>query len=1572
MFRTVTFSMVPVLCLMSASADDTHQLHSFSRQELTDIYYSEGATAGDINGDGNVDLVYGPHWYAGPDFAVANEIYPATPQPRKGYADHFFAWVHDFDGDGHNDVLTAGFPGTPGFVYRNPGPGNLDQLWQKHQVADQVSNEAPQFEDVTGDGIPELVCTRDGHYGFYIPNADAPLQPWNFNSISDAFAPKPFGHGLGVGDVNGDKRQDMLARDGWFEQPDSVTPNGNWKFHKFPFAPASADMFAYDVDGDGDSDIITCLSAHNFGLAWYENTATNSDGDITFKQHVLMNDKPEDSPYGLVFSEPHAVKLVDINGDGLKDIITGKTYWSHHAQSPMWDAGAVVYWFELHRGENGSVDFVPYMADGEVGIGRGLTIADVNDDGLPDIVTGGMVGGNVLLHSVEEVSDQEWKEAQPRRTVAIADGLEPLAAAANMTVPPGFNVQLAAGEPMIHQPIAMCFDHKGRLWVAEAHTYPIRAADGEGKDKILILEDTDHDGVFDKSKVFIEGLNLVSGLEVGFGGIYVGAAPYLMFIPDRNGDDIPDAAVAALPSGQSSGVSVAQTELQFPRDVPAGATVLRDGFGWHDTHETLNAFIWGPDGWLYGCHGVFTHSKVGRPGEPDEARVPVNASVWRYHPTKDIFETFMNGTSNPWGVDFNDNGQAFLTACVIPHLWQVIQGARYHRQGGRHFNPYTYDDIKTIADHAHYVGNIRDHAWWGHEPNAAGGTLAAGGGHAHAGAMVYLGDNWPEKYRNRIFFNNIHGNRVNEDILERVEGESGFVGHHGTDLLLANDHYFRGINLRYGPDGTVYLIDWYDKNACHRANPEIWDRTNGRVYRISWGDVTPESFDASEWSELKLLAAHEHRNEWYVRMARKQVMQNGCSPEMVNAYWEMVADVQRPVDRRLRYLWTLHAIGGLTAERVATLLQDKQEYVRAWAIQLELEDKQLAPELLPQLAAMAESEPSAVVRLYLCSALQRLPLQQRWPIAMGLASRSQDADDHNIPLMLWYGVEPLVPTDPERAMDLARKTQIPLLERYIVRRASAQNDTIAAVVATLGGVSDTATQLLLMQEMLAAFEGRVGIPMPGSWKATYDHLASSDQQSIRDKADQLAIIFGDQRVFPRMRHLLADASQSNDRRRQALDVLVRGRDKASGDVLLSESVLGNADLRAPAIRALASLGGDSVPSVLLAAYQRLDAATRRDVVGTLVSRPEWTAALLTSIGSGTVPTSDLHAFHVRQIQSFDNTDLNELLTKHWGAVRETSADRKQQIADWKGKLTPAVMKKAHTGNGRRMYVKTCQNCHRLFGEGGQIGPDITGSNRANMDYVLENILDPSAVVGRDYQMTVLVLQDGRVINGLLKLETDSALTVQTINDKLVIPRDEIEERVASKISIMPERQLEPMALDDVRDLIAYLRSPSQVAIAGPPSVIESTTGKVADAIEGEEMAIVDKTAGDAGTQKMNGFSKDRWSGNDQLWWRGARPGDRLSLELSVPATGTYVVDLVLTKARDYGIVKISIDDQLLEGAFDLFNSPDVITTGVLSWPDINLTEGKHRLTFEIVGANRDAVKSFMVALDYVRLRPMEQ
>lgn len=1561
--------------------------------KLDDVFFAEGATAGDIDGDGNADVVSGPYWFAGPDFKQRHTIYAAKPFDPHGYSDNFFSYVDDINGDGNADVLVIGFPGAAAHWYENPGKDAVrgeSAVWKKHLVIDIVDNESPTYADITGDGKREIICSRDGYFGYARPIEGEPTKPWQFIPISDKSAGGRFTHGLGVGDVDGDGRIDLLEKTGWWKQPASLDGNPIWEKQPFEFSgPGGAQMFVTDVDGDGLPDVITSLEAHGYGVVWYRQLRI---GDrIGFEPHVIVGKQPADSPYGVVFTQPHALTLADINGDGLPDLVTGKRWWAHGPKGDAEpNAPAVVYWFELRRrgeGEQGPpAVFIPHLVHDDSGVGTDVQTADLTGNGRPDIIVGNKRGTFIHRQSEQPLAAGEanriepvasWDAAIPKkmpRGGADFGGLKPEAARDAMTVPPGFSVDLVAAEPRIHQPVAFTFDTEGRIWVAEAHTYPIRAAEGAGADRIVILEDTNADGNFDSRKVFIEGLNLVSGLEVGFGGVWVGAAPNLLFIPDRDGDDVPDSA----------------------------PITLLDGWGYQDTHETLNAFNWGPDGWLYGCQGIFTHSNIGKPGTPDVERTPFNAGVWRYHPVRHEFEVFANGTSNPWGVDFDDHGQALITACVIAHSFHMVQGGRYQRQAGRHFDPYTFDDIKTIADHVHYAGNIGDHAWWGrNEPVEDDATSLAGGGHAHCGAMIYLGDNWPKSYRNTLMMANIHGNRINLDHPRR-DG-SGFILSHGRDVIFANDPWFRGINLRYGPDGSVYLIDWYDPNACHRSSPDIWDRTNGRLYRVRYGDIKPSLIDLAGEDDGALFELHEHENDWFVRAARRVLQarhtvleatpdakgdsgSSASKASLRSGLWRRVVDANRPSDRRLRYLWTAHVIQPINDQEVVLLLSDVDPNVRAWALQLSTDRPMgsgpaektvdaaggmlLTPEVLAAAVHLTNTEKSPRVRLYLASLLQRVAITQRWELAEGTVRDADNAIDKNIPLMVWYGIAPLVAEDPSRAIDLAAATQIPLVRQFIYRRAGMDPKLLAPLVAKLadGVAPPIAKEMVAELRRGAEHWGR--IQPPPRWSDVVAKLASTEDADVRQAVRFLSITFGDASIFPMLRAAAIDSAQPIAARRESLAALAQGRDPEL--LALAMSLVDDPAIRGDAIPLLARFDSDKVANKLLAAYASWPAENRRAAIDVLISRPPLAHRLLDAIADKQVSGTELTALHVSRIGQLGDEGLVERLGQLWGTVRPTSEQLRGEIEKLAKTLTPAVIQKSDKFHGRELYAKSCGQCHKMFGEGGKLGPDLTGADRGNIRYWLENILDPNAVVGKDYQTLTALTDDGRVITGLLREETDVAIVLEDAEKRVTLPRSEIESLAPTSKSLMPEGLLQSLTPDQIASLVAYLQSPGQVPLPGQIPPIDPKSGTVPGAIEGEAIEVLAVSGGQAIEQAMGGFKADSWSGNSHLWWTDGKPGDQLTVGFPAPTAGDYEIMVVLGKAVDYGVVSARVNDFEPTGPIDLFNKPDVITTGPLSLGKYKLESGTNRLQFILGSPNPAAIPRNMVGIDYLYLIPVSQ
>src|SRR5688572_24849066 len=323
------------------------------------------------------------------------------------------------------------------------------------------------------------------------------------------------------------------------------------------------------------------------------------------------------------------------------------------------------------------------------------------------------------------------------RTIIAADAPAAIPverALSSIRLPEGFRATLFAGEPDVVQPIAMTTDSRGRLWVIECLSYPAWTTNKSGSDRVSIYEDLNNDGRFDKKTVFWDKGRNLSGIALGFGGVWLCSLPELIFVPDRNADDKPDRE----------------------------PDVLLDGWDLGIQHNVFNGLTWGPDGWLYGCHGILKTSYVGKPGIPKEDRVAINCGIWRFHPTRREFEVVAHGTTNPWGIGFDEFGQMFVANCVIKHLFHIIPGARYERMFGQDFSPYAFELIPSIADHIHWAGG-----YWNTEGAENPANDLFGGGHAHCGTLVYLGETWPEKYRNTFFTINTHVHRLDNDLLER-------------------------------------------------------------------------------------------------------------------------------------------------------------------------------------------------------------------------------------------------------------------------------------------------------------------------------------------------------------------------------------------------------------------------------------------------------------------------------------------------------------------------------------------------------------------------------------------------------------------------------------------------------------------------------------------------------------------------------------------------------------------------------------------------------------------------------------
>jgi putative membrane-bound dehydrogenase-like protein len=944
-----------------------------------------------------------------------------------------------------------------------------------------------------------------------------------------------------------------------------------------------------------------------------------------------------------------------------------------------------------------------------------------------------------------------------RRPVATSAALTPAGTAAALRVPAGFRVEVITGEPRVVQPIAYTLDDRGRLWVVENTNYP--ASPGQPKDRILVLEDTKGTGVFDKETVFWNKATFTSGIAVGFGGVWLGSPPNLLFIPLKDGD-------APSPAGEPE--------------------ILLDGWEMTDTHETLNNFIWGPDGWLYGTQGIFNRSLVGKPGCAPAERIVVDSAVWRFHPKRRVFERWSEGGSNQWGVDWNDHGEAFFEACVIPHMWHAIQGARYQRQSGPHPDAHTYEDIKTIA--------------WGRYEKAA-----------YCGAMIYLGGAFPDEWRDQFFFHDIHMNKLRCETM--IPAGSGYRSERKLDFIISEDRWFRGLSPQYGPDGGVFINDWYDRVPCHQQK-EYTDRSNGRIYKLVTDAVKPVRLDLAKASDAVLVAHHLNANDWYVRHARRLLQERGANPATTEALEKVL--FENPDDtRQLRALWTLHSQEALSEATLLRALSAKSGAVRGWAVTCACENGRPGAAVFARIAEMARGDSSPVVRLRIASALQRMEISERWPLLESLAAISEDVSDQNIPFLLWYALEPAAAAAPARALALVQNTPHKRLVEFTARRlaaAAVESGAKGAHLEELCQLLSTAGSAIrpaLLAGLKAGFAGITRVAEPGAWRTAYKVLAGDPDAGVRRTARELAVLFGSREALDEFRVTLSNAQAAVSERTEALDILARLRDAASLP-FLKDLASQPGPLRKAALGALASYDDDGVSALLVGLLPALKGEERNEALNTMLARSSGASALLDAVDAGLLNKDVVSAPIARKIAGFKDAKLSGWIEKNWGRLNQSSYVKRGNIDHFKKFLDDDSVLRADLKRGRELFRAHCGLCHQLFGTGGDIGPHLTGGY-TDLEYLLQNIIDPNAVIGKDYQLVYLTLKDGSLQAGIVAEENATSVTLKIpgVAAPTVIAKERIKSREVSPNSLMPEGLLNGLEEPDVRSLFLYLRQTAE-------------------------------------------------------------------------------------------------------------------------------------------------------------------
>jgi len=991
----------------------------------------------------------------------------------------------------------------------------------------------------------------------------------------------------------------------------------------------------------------------------------------------------------------------------------------------------------------------------------------------------------------------------PRPQSATAQGYAPEEAVGRAVVAPGLKLSLFASEPEVRQPIFVKCDDRGRLWTIQYLQYPNPAGlervkvdrwsrteydrvpepppkGPRGADRITILEDLDRDGRADRFTDFVDGLNLVTGVEFGHGGVYVLNVPYLLFYPDANRDDVPD----------------------------ADPEVLLTGFGMEDAQAMSNHLTWGPDGWLYGVNGSTTTCRI--------RGIEFQQGLWRFHPVTREFELFCEGGSNCYGVAFDANGECYYSTNGGPFV-HAVQGGYYYKSFGKHgplHNLYAYHFFPELE---------RD--------NVPGGPPTGG--------TMYLADAFPARLRNTFIAGNFLGHTVSAwDVAPKG---STVTAKFRETIFDAHDPWCGPTDVCLAPDGTLYVSDFFDQRTAHPDPDANWDRTNGRIYKISGdGVASPGPLDVTRLSSDALVDLLSHSNHWYSNRARVELAHRRDS-SIVPRLRSMALQSADP-RQALEGLWALHGAADVDDELALQLLDHPHDRVRAWTVRLIGDRRDASSVLVDRIVKLALQDASPIVQSQLAATARRLPAEKCLAVIDAQLRAHPEESDERIPWLIWWAVESKSMSDasavvrmfskPEAwANPAARDNALRLIRRYAADGTDAGYDACLALLQSAPARdSDEALQQLrlglsersvglqgigqgaLFGQQAAGGDGnpntavRQFVPATPPLTAYVERRWRADPQSLL--ALELALRTNVQGASEALQAGVTDGRQDADRL-VALLRLYRELGHHQADTSLLDYLA--SDLPEPvqlaALDALASADAGTAIK-LLDKYAAASPPVKSRIRDIAVATPQLARAFLKLVDSGQVQPADVPIEQVSRLALHNDDQINQIVRQHWGNIGPGSPEEKlATMRRYNNDLRPGG---GDPGRGKEMFAKHCATCHQLFGEGNKIGPDLTTANRQDVAALLGNIVDPSAVIRREYMSYVVETDSGQAHSGVMVEQDAASVTlVNAQNQRIKIPRNEIAELREADVSLMPERILDALTPQELRDLFSYLQGGSQ-------------------------------------------------------------------------------------------------------------------------------------------------------------------